>query len=95
MRQRTEKDHALFQAAAGGDLAAVRHFLDDGADADVTNEEGWTPLMAAAQKGHMDIARLLIAHGANINATTYYGNFHFRVTPFHLTVLLKRFLKAL
>lgn len=40
MRQRTEKDHVLIKAAEDGDLAAVRHFLDDGADADVTNEEG-------------------------------------------------------
>jgi ankyrin repeat protein len=33
-----------------------------------------TPLMEAASGGYADIVKLLIDHGAKINATSRYGN---------------------
>lgn len=33
-----------------------------------------TPLMEAASAGHLDIVRLLIAHGADVNAQSTSGN---------------------
>lgn len=33
-----------------------------------------TPLMEAASAGHVDIVRLLIAHGADVNAQSSSGN---------------------
>ncbi|MDH5680718.1 MAG: ankyrin repeat domain-containing protein [Spirochaetota bacterium] len=35
---------------------------------------GWTVLHEAASHGRLDIARLLISHGANVRATTEYGD---------------------
>lgn len=34
-----------------------------------------TPLMEAASAGHVDIVRLLIAHGADVNAQSSSGKF--------------------
>lgn len=34
-----------------------------------------TPLMEAASAGHIDIVRLLIAHGADVNAQSTSGNY--------------------
>ena len=42
--------------------------LQHGADVDVKNKYGLTPLMWAANNGHSDIASLLLQHGANIEA---------------------------
>ena len=38
------------------------------------NRYGWTPLMQACHQGHYDCVQLLLAHGANVNATTPLGN---------------------
>lgn len=49
-----------------GDIVAVRMLLD--ADADKAIERGFTtPLMYAALYGHVEIARLLLDRGANVN----------------------------
>lgn len=34
-----------------------------------------TPLMEAASAGHLDIVRLLVAHGADVNAQSSSGTF--------------------
>jgi ankyrin repeat protein len=46
----------------------VKLLLDHGADARVTNNWGATTLMSAAAGGDVESARLLIDHGANVNA---------------------------
>jgi ankyrin repeat domain-containing protein 17 len=38
-----------------------------------------TPLMEAASAGHVDIVRLLIAHGADVNAQSSSGKSFFNV----------------
>lgn len=56
----------LMDAAFRGETAAVRALLDEGADANVKNEAGATPLMRAVY--HIDTAALLLDRGANVNA---------------------------
>ncbi len=56
----------LMQAAFRGDTAAVRALLDEGADVNVKNESGASPLMRAVY--HVDTAALLLNRGANVNA---------------------------
>jgi ankyrin repeat protein len=46
----------------------VKLLLDHGADAKATNNWGASTLMAAAAGGDVESARLLIEHGANVNA---------------------------
>jgi hypothetical protein len=47
---------------------AVKLLLDRGADAKATNNWGATTLMSAAAGGDVESARLLIEHGASVNA---------------------------
>jgi ankyrin repeat protein len=44
------------------------------ADINVKNDRGTTPLMKAAQIGHLFALKLIAAEGAKINAINNYGN---------------------
>jgi ankyrin repeat protein len=61
-----------------GNLAGVKKLIDEGANVNIEGRYGETPLHDAANKGHEEIAELLIAKGANINAGLY--------TPLHTAV---------
>lgn len=64
----------LHQAAADGDLEQVRKLIAQGADANATEgERTWTPLLAAATKGHAEIVKFLLESGAKVNAADSYG----------------------
>lgn len=56
---------ALMLAAFNGHTEAVRALLAEGAD---FNHPGWNPLIYAASRDRMDIARILIARGARVDA---------------------------
>jgi ankyrin repeat protein len=58
----------LFQAARYGDIANVRKYLDLGTNIDVEDYRGLTSLQIAGIYGHLDIVRLLLDRGANIEA---------------------------
>ena len=60
---------ALVDAARAGNLEAAKQYLVAGADVDFRNQQGFTPLHVAAQKGHNKVAELLIAKGANVNTS--------------------------
>ena len=76
----------LHQAARRGDLERVRELLDAGADANQYDELGATPLHDAAWAGHAGVARLLIRHGADVNARHKEAG----STPLHYAVLMNR-----
>ena len=59
----------LFEALETSDIAQIRTSLDAGADVNVKNESGETPLWVAARNGHTEIVRLLLAAKADVNAT--------------------------
>ena len=46
---------------------AVNLLIEGGADPNMMSDFGWTPLLLAAIKGEIEIARLLLAKGADIN----------------------------
>lgn len=62
------KDPALIVAVDEGDKAEVRKLIAQGANVDEVNWQGRTPLVIAAQFGRLGIAKLLLDHGANVNA---------------------------
>ena len=69
LRKHGGKNGTILTAAAAGDFEAVKEFLDTGAD--VNPKDGIlesTPLYAAALGGHKEIAELLLANGAGVNA---------------------------
>jgi len=68
----------VFLAARDGNIEKVRRLIAQGANPNQANENGETPLHAAAVNNHQPIVLFLIQSGANINATTVKG-----WTPLH------------
>lgn len=58
----------FFEAAAGGDSAAVAQFLDKNSGGiNEKDDSGQTALMQAATYGHKDVVALLLERGAAVN----------------------------
>lgn len=64
----TTLEHRLFVAISTGSLTEVGTALKEGARLDVRNEDGRTPLHAAAAQAKLDIVRALLDGGADPNA---------------------------
>ncbi|MBM4183783.1 MAG: hypothetical protein FJ207_06090 [Gemmatimonadetes bacterium] len=73
----------LIDAAASGDVAAVRSVLAQGADVNGAEGDGLTALHVAAERGHAPIVGLLIERGAAVEAKTRIGSY----TPLHLAAM--------
>ncbi|XHF99508.1 hypothetical protein AWENTII_003009 [Aspergillus wentii] len=65
---------ALYHAANQGQREIVSLLLSHGAKTEVTDSHGWRPLHLACFRGHTDIARALIAKGADGHASTVTWN---------------------
>ena len=68
LRKHGGKYGTFIGAVAGGDIDAVKMFLDAGSDLNEKVQHGWTPLHETAVFGHAEVAKLLIANGADVNA---------------------------
>lgn len=60
-----ELNRALIRAASAGDAEDVRRLVERGARLDASDHAGATALSRAAEKGHLDIVRLLLDLGAD------------------------------
>jgi ankyrin repeat protein len=58
----------LHWAARLGLAEMARLLIDNGADVNIRNDEGYTPLHWAAGEGQKELVVILIAHGADVNA---------------------------
>jgi hypothetical protein len=73
--QPSQDPEALFEAARTGDRARVVQLLDGGADVNAATRYGVTALGFAASMGHLEIVKLLVERGANVNvADSFYGS---------------------
>ena len=73
----------LYMAAENGNNRSVAMLLHLGAKVNMRLPHGLVPLMGATFRGHTEAARLLIGHGANVNAATSAKAYH--LTPLMLT----------
>lgn len=71
----------LLAASEEGNLQAVRHLLQSGADVHEKGFIGMTALHFACVEGHPSVCRELLAYGADPNAQTQDGQ-----TPLHLSI---------
>jgi hypothetical protein len=60
-----DKAMNMINAVTAGDEEKVKGLLDAGVDPDVTDKDGWTPLMWAAQNADTQMIQLLLKAGAN------------------------------
>ncbi len=58
----------LHEAAAKGDLEAVKEMVEKGTSVDKKDIAGQTPLMYAAETVNLDLVKYLVEKGANVNA---------------------------
>jgi len=70
---------SIHNAAFSGNIEAVKEHIAAGTDVNAMNKDGWAPLHEAVTGGHKDIADLLIAEGADLNAKEAKN----RITPLH------------
>jgi ankyrin repeat protein len=63
----------LIDAGISGCLVAVRNLLDDGIDMNWKNTLGYTALMWASGKGHVEVVKLFLESGALIDLQNKYG----------------------
>ena len=73
-------DAPVADAAARGDLEAVRRLLREGADVNAPQGDGMTGLHWAAERGDAELADVLLYAGARVDAGTRIGHY----TPLHL-----------
>ncbi len=68
IRKHGGKHGTIHSAVGGGDVEAAKEFLAAGADVNVKDKRGFTPLHWASISGHKESVELLIAKGADVNA---------------------------
>ncbi|XP_067408158.1 protein phosphatase 1 regulatory subunit 12C isoform X2 [Emydura macquarii macquarii] len=65
---------ALHQACIDENLEVVQFLVENGANVNQADNEGWTPLHVAASCGYKEIAQYLLAHGAHVAAVNCDGD---------------------
>jgi len=73
-------------AARNNDIEGVKAAIEEGANLNVEDEDGWTPLMWAALHQSLDMVQLVIRHGANPNLIDDRGDFLQLLSTDHLAV---------
>ena len=63
----------LLDAASENDVASATRCIENFADINLRNGKGWTPLIVASFNGAVDVMKILIESGANVDKPNYKG----------------------
>ena len=74
----TIKLKVLSESMDTDDIPEIRKLIDAGADVNVINKDGSTPLLIALLNRQTEIVKLLLKAGADVNKASHYG-----LTPLH------------
>lgn len=69
----------LADAIRYNDVTLAEQLISEGADVDIKNNDGWTPLHFAVFRGNIAFICFLVENGADVNAENNFGN-----TPLYL-----------
>ena len=79
-------------AVEKGNVPEVSRLLEKGANPDLANRDGYTPLMIAAKDKNLNMAQVLIAAGAQLDIRNRYGETAIMLASYHgLTELVRLF----
>lgn len=81
-----EINECLQAAAQLNDLDGVREAIEAGADIDLRDGDGWTPLMWAAVNGSVDMVQLVVRYGAKPSLLDEHGHVIQNLQSDHLAV---------
>ena len=92
-----ELNKAIYRVVRDGNVSGLRELLetyDDVTEIDISLRDGWKALHVAVSEGHVDVVKLLIKNGANINAVDnegrsvlHYASFYSKPVPLTLELL--------
>ena len=85
------KNH-LYQAACVGNLGEVQNLVQRGADVNIANSDGSTPLIIACQKGHLVVVQYLIQQGADMNNAGNEGITALHIAAYHDHLMIVQYL---
>ncbi len=85
----------LAEAAASGNSRIVQLLLENAADPNCSDRDGWSAIHWAAEEGHLDIVRLLLDAGAEFDAVSSYGTspLHCAANGGHISIVSLLLLK--
>ena len=63
----------LNNACKNGNINEIKRLLDNGADVNAKDDDGYTPLISASAGGFVETAKFLLENGADMNAEDKYG----------------------
>jgi ankyrin repeat protein len=84
--EKTYPPQAIINAAYMGDVEMVKKILETHPDPDVRSESGHTALHVAIFKSNLEVIKLLLDYGFDVNAVVPSNGY----TPLHFTVWLNK-----
>jgi|SRR5271157_4990436 len=63
----------LMEATARGNVGVMKLLIENGADVNMADKDGWTALMGATVQGHLESVKLLLEQGVELNAKNHNG----------------------
>ncbi|KAI4235910.1 MAG: hypothetical protein LQ349_002852 [Xanthoria aureola] len=87
-------DSALHLAARNNQIETLRLLLDHGADIEISNLSGMTPLMVAVGHKHLTVVRELISRGANVMAEDSQNQISFQKVKWSSSIPFLQYLVA-
>lgn len=66
-------ENNILKLTENNDIKGVKKAIKEGADLNIKDEDGWTALMQASQRGYFEIVELLVKAGVDVNFKNKWG----------------------